>query len=270
MKKIILILAAMVSLGAMAVEPNDTTEVSRAFGTVWGTQILPALQRDYPDNNAAAGEFMQGINDALSKPAGSEVYYQGVLQGFTVRQRINQMRELGFPVDDDTFLAALAATLRGESTGYTATTADRYLNDFMARRMEEQMAADTIDRAAQQQFIDSIASIDGVITTPSGLVFQVITEGEGQSPVAGDDVAVIYTGRLWDGTVFDDAEEPTVLPVSGLVPGFTEGLTMMKPGGTYRIIIPPSLAYGTEGIRGVIPGNAALDFNVTLWRVLPK
>ena len=108
------------------------------------------------------------------------------------------------------------------------------------------------------------------MTTPSGLVFQVLTEGEGPMPADGDTVSVLYTGRLSDGSEFDSTDKPVDLSVSGVVPGMSEGLKMMKPGGRYRLVIPSDLGYGNRGIRGVIPGGAALDFTVELVGIKPS
>ncbi|MDE5647858.1 MAG: FKBP-type peptidyl-prolyl cis-trans isomerase [Muribaculaceae bacterium] len=77
-------------------------------------------------------------------------------------------------------------------------------------------------------------------------------------------MTVSYEGRLSDGTVFDTTETPIAMTVGTLVPGFNQGLMKMRPGGTYRLVIPAEMGYGREGIPGVIPGNAALDFTVTL------
>ena len=86
----------------------------------------------------------------------------------------------------------------------------------------------------------------------------------GAAPQPGGAVRVSYEGRLADGTVFDAAAEPVGLPVSQLVPGFTEALLLMRAGGRYRFWIPAPLAYGERGVPGVIPPNAELDFTVTL------
>ena len=106
----------------------------------------------------------------------------------------------------------------------------------------------------------------GVVTTASGLRIQTLAAGTGAAPQPGGAVLVTYEGRLADGTVFDSAAEPVGLPVSGLVPGFTEALLMMRTGGSYRIWIPAALAYGERGAGGVGPANAELEFTVTLHR----
>lgn len=102
----------------------------------------------------------------------------------------------------------------------------------------------------------------GVITTDSGLQYKVIKEGQGPSPTSGDIALVGYTGTLTDGKVFDQNEQ-TAMPVDGVVPGFSEGLQLMKRGGEYQLFIPPALAYGDKE-SGPIPANSVLIFNVKL------
>ncbi len=104
----------------------------------------------------------------------------------------------------------------------------------------------------------------GVVTTASGLRIQTLTAGTGAAPQPGGAVRVSYEGRLADGSVFDAAAEPVGLPVSQLVPGFTEALLLMRVGGRYRFWIPAPLAYGERGVEGVIPPGAELEFTVTL------
>jgi FKBP-type peptidyl-prolyl cis-trans isomerase FkpA/FKBP-type peptidyl-prolyl cis-trans isomerase FklB len=110
----------------------------------------------------------------------------------------------------------------------------------------------------------------GIIETASGLLIEVVRQGEGASPKTGDAVLLHYEGRLADGTVFDSSVargQPAVFGVGDLIPGMNEALTLMKPGGRYRIVIPPALAYGDKGAGGVIPPNAPLEFQIELLQV---
>ena len=269
-------IALLTSLVSRAADDTTATHdeaadtVSTALATVWSGHILPVLEQNYGTDDKAKEEFIKGITEAFNVSPDREPYYQGILQGFTVMQRLGQMRELGLPAEREAFLRALSVALNGGDTGFTPKSADNYLNSYMSRKYEAMAAADTLSMASQMDFMARERARDGVIETPSGLLFQVITEGEGTGPSLDDAVAVTYTGRLYNGEVFDEAETPVTFPVKGLVEGFTQGLLMMKPGGTYRIVIPPSLGYGPSGTAGVIPGNAALDFTITLNDVLKQ
>ncbi len=110
--------------------------------------------------------------------------------------------------------------------------------------------------------------------TASGLKYVVVKEGTGKSPVATDRVKVNYSGRLLDGTQFDssyDRGEPIVFPLNGVIKGWTEGLQLMKEGGTTIFYIPSDIAYGPTGTPGgPIPPNAPLIFTVDLIEVNPQ
>lgn len=123
--------------------------------------------------------------------------------------------------------------------------------------------------AAAVAFMKQNAGKEGVETTASGLQYQVVTEGTGDNPTAASKVRVHYEGRLLDGTVFDSSRErgePAEFGLNQVIPGWTEGLQLMKVGGTTRLFIPPDLGYGPGGVRG-IPPNAVLIFEVELLEI---
>lgn len=109
-----------------------------------------------------------------------------------------------------------------------------------------------------------------VMTTRSGLKFQVLKRGTGTvSPKATDMVKVHYHGTLLDGTVFDSSierGEPSSFPLNGVIKGWTEGLQLMKVGDKFKFTIPPDLAYGAEGRPGIAP-NSTLVFEVELLEI---
>jgi len=108
-----------------------------------------------------------------------------------------------------------------------------------------------------------------VVTTASGLRYKILKTGEGKSPTDSDVVLVKYTGSLKDGTVFDQNPQ-AAFPVTGVVPGFSEGLKIMQRGGQYRLWIPASLGYGSEDQKNpqtgevAIPGGSELIFDVEM------
>ena len=106
-----------------------------------------------------------------------------------------------------------------------------------------------------------------LVTTKSGLKYEVLKEGTGKTPTVSDQVLAFYTGWLTNGKEFDSAHrrgQPTPFGVSGVIKGWTEGLQLMKEGAIYKFTIPPDLAYGAEGAGADIPANATLVFVIEL------
>lgn len=124
------------------------------------------------------------------------------------------------------------------------------------------------DRNKQEgdKFLSSNMQKPGVTTTPSGLQYEVLKEGTGASPKATDTVTVNYRGSFITGGEFDSGQGIS-FPLNGVIPGWTEGLQLMKEGATYKFTIPPALAYGERGAGRVIPPNATLVFEVDLVKV---
>jgi peptidylprolyl isomerase len=112
------------------------------------------------------------------------------------------------------------------------------------------------------------------VTTTSGLQYTEVRAGSGPKPQPGEVVAVHYTGRLEDGTVFDSSRErgePLRFPLGKgyVIPGWDEGIALMSQGGQATLVVPPDLAYGEEGFSSVIPPNATLTFDVELLEISP-
>ena len=105
------------------------------------------------------------------------------------------------------------------------------------------------------------------VTTQSGLVYQSLKDGSGASPASTDTVKVHYRGTFQDGKEFDSSYkrgEPTEFQLNRVIPCWTEGVQLMKPGGKARLTCPPAIAYGERGAAGVIPPNATLNFEIEL------
>lgn len=109
-----------------------------------------------------------------------------------------------------------------------------------------------------------------VLTTESGLQYEVLREADGPSPTTDDRVVIHYRGTLADGTQFDssyDRGEPSTFPVSGVIPGFGEALQLMSVGSQIRVTIPPDLAYGSTGAGDAVPPDATLIFEIELLEI---
>ncbi|WP_429884358.1 FKBP-type peptidyl-prolyl cis-trans isomerase [Geoalkalibacter halelectricus] len=130
---------------------------------------------------------------------------------------------------------------------------------------QERMGRENLEKG--QAFLAENAKRQGVKTTPSGLQYRITEEGTGKTPGPDSSVTVHYRGTLIDGTVFDSSferGEPVTFPVSGVIPGWTEALQLMKEGAKWTIYLPADLAYGEHGAGQVIGPNETLIFDVEL------
>ncbi len=139
---------------------------------------------------------------------------------------------------------------------------------FLQQRAEQRMLALNEESAkAGKKFLEENAKKEGVITTASGLQYEVLKKADGAQPKATDVVTVHYEGKLTDGSVFDSSVErgsPIDLPVNGVIPGWVEGLQLMHVGEKYKLYIPSALAYGEQSPTPAIPANSVLVFELEL------
>jgi FKBP-type peptidyl-prolyl cis-trans isomerase len=174
----------------------------------------------------------------------------------------------------DLFTNGIREAVAGEAR-LTKEEADAVMKSFgqMAQAAaQKKQETDGLKNVAEgQEYLAKNKANEGVQVTPSGLQYKVIQAGTGAQPTATDDVTVHYTGKLIDGTVFDSSVErgqPASFNVSGVIPGWTEGLQMMKEGAKYEFFIPSNLGYGPQGNpRGGIAGNSVLVFDVELIKI---
>lgn len=130
--------------------------------------------------------------------------------------------------------------------------------------------SDADNKATGEAFLAENGKIAGVITTASGLQYQIITEGTGASPSPTNNVTVHYEGTTIDGNIFDSSYkrgEPATFPLNRVIAGWTEGLQLMKEGGKSRLFIPSNLAYGERHAGPGIGPNSTLIFDVELIKV---
>ncbi len=121
-----------------------------------------------------------------------------------------------------------------------------------------------------KQYLEANGKKEGVTTTKSGLQIETLVEGKGKSPAATDIVLVHYRGTLIDGKEFDSSyarNEPIEFPLNRVIPGWTEGVQLMKEGGKARLVIPSELAYGKRGAPGAIGPDETLIFEIELLKV---
>lgn len=176
------------------------------------------------------------------------------------------------------FADGVAAVFFGATPKMTYDEAKAEIQNFFAELEKKQRAAaeeaGKQNKEAGEAFLAENGKRVEVKTTPSGLQYEVLTEGDGPMPEATDQVEVHYTGKLIDGTVFDSSVDrgvPATFGVNQVIPGWVEALQLMKAGSKWRLFIPSNLAYGPNGAPGSPIGpNSTLIFDVELLKVIGK
>ncbi|MGQ0696927.1 MAG: FKBP-type peptidyl-prolyl cis-trans isomerase [Panacagrimonas sp.] len=144
------------------------------------------------------------------------------------------------------------------------TTVSQKMQEEQTKQREE---ASTKATAEGEKFLAENGTKEGVKTTASGLQYKVLTEGAGTPPKSSDEVTVHYKGTLIGGEEFDSSiarGQPATFPLDRVIPGWTEGLQLMKPGAKYMFFIPAALGYGPQGAGAKIGPNQTLIFEVEL------
>ena len=218
-------------------------------------------------------QFLKGLKEALNASDEKTPYIQGLGIGNQIaEQMMPQLSSMVFATDttkkmnNDQVISGLFGALRNQDLAMPRTDASEFIQSTVERAQEESMKTQNADVIEEgETFLAENAKREEVIVLPSGLQYEVITEGNGEVPVDGDQVKVHYHGTLLNGTVFDssvDRGEPIVLGVNQVIPGWTEALKLMPVGSKWKLYIPYDLAYGAQGSGADIKPFASLIFDV--------
>lgn len=164
----------------------------------------------------------------------------------------------------------LADVLGKKETAFTNEEAAKIIQDFFTKK-QAQAGAAKIEEGVK--FLTENGKRPGVVTLPSGLQYEIMTQGTGPKPTLQDEVTTHYHGTLLNGTVFDSSVqrgEPISFPVGGVIAGWTEALQLMPVGSKWKLFIPSNLAYGAQGAGGAIGPNETLIFEVELIAIPKK
>lgn len=168
----------------------------------------------------------------------------------------------------DDFARGVQAVYENAKPEMTYDEAKQIVNDYFTRLQQE---VEERNLRAGEAFLAENKKRAGVVTLPSGLQYEVLTEGKGRRPSATDRVQCHYHGTLIDGTVFDSSVQrgtPAVFGVNQVIPGWVEALQLMPEGSRWKLYIPSELAYGKRGVGGSIAPNSALVFEVELIKII--
>ncbi len=292
MKKIILIaLAVMASASFSTIEAakkkkNDKKEVkevkapvalttssdslSYASGIAATNGLLPYVQQQLGVDTAYMAEFIQGFNEAVAglndKRQKARLAGMQIAEQVTDRMLKNLKNDLTDAIDSiDTplFYRGFTDILVNDTTVLNMANATKIQQEKL--QVNRKAKAEKLTKAGRE-FLAANAKKPGIITTPSGLQYEVLTQGTGDVPQKTDKVKVHYEGKLIDGTVFDSSiqrGEPAVFGLNQVIKGWTEGLSLMPVGSKWRLYVPQELGYG-ERQAGKIPPYSTLIFDVEL------
>jgi FKBP-type peptidyl-prolyl cis-trans isomerase FklB len=256
----------MKDTAARTTTPSPTASalasVACAVAALLGLGSSPALAQGKPGpSHAVPAPQPRAASPAQIKAAGS--YSLGVSMGARLRQASVDAGAISVPK----LLQGLRDSLGGKAT---FTAADQ--QSIRALVMQARARLGQANYAAAHAFLARNGKKKGVVTTASGLEYEVLKAGQGSPPQPGDEVTVNYRGTLLNGTEFDSSYKrgrPFTFPMgAGMIQGWQEALKMMKPGARWRIFIPPKLAYDLNSPPPIPPGSM-LIFDVNLLQVKP-
>jgi FKBP-type peptidyl-prolyl cis-trans isomerase len=202
---------------------------------------------------------MTAENDSVS-------YYLGIYSGMELKRIQVPMPKINFEL----YSKAVKEVFEAKDGKINMQEASVYLNKYFTKVMAKENEKYLKEG---EEFLAKNKTRSGVITTSTGLQYEVIKEGNGKLPKLDDMVSVQYKGTLLDGTVFDssiDRGKPITMPVNGVIKGWQEILQMMKVGSKYKVFVPSNLAYGQNSPGGKIKPNMTLIFELELLSIEPK
>lgn len=178
----------------------------------------------------------------------------------------NNMKQQNIEIDTLALSAGLGDALAGKDLKLKPEEIQQALMKLQEMAMKKQTEVADKNKKEGQAFLDKNKAESGIVTTASGLQYQVVKEGTGPTPTEKDVVTAHYEGKLINGQKFDssyDRNQPADFPVTGVIPGWTEALKLMKVGSKWKLFVPPDLGYGASPRPG-IPPNSVLVFDVEL------
>lgn len=254
---------------------NQIDSLNYAFGLANGNGIkqyyLAADSANADSLKAKIESLLRGMDEGMKGDVAEnpELAELGTNIGNALKEQktAGLMGDSSLTVDIKLIKQGLVNGMKGSNIQMTAEEAQTYLNSTMQKLQEKRMQEQNgPNKAAGEVFLKENAKKAGVVTTASGLQYEVIKKGTGALPNDSSRVKVHYHGTLIDGTVFDssvDRGEPAVFGVNQVIKGWTEALKLMPVGSKYKLYIPQELAYGSQNMGNIKPFSA-LIFDVEL------
>jgi len=248
------------------VKPVSPTDFSYAAGVAQSASLAQFLAQRSGVDSAHIKDFVEGLNKEVSADEAAKL--RALLASIDIKKQMPQIVQS----------MNQQATGKGDTTYVDATTFLKGLTEGLLK--SNTLSADSATKIEQQQydyytqqlktrnadFLKNYAKQKGVKSTPSGLLYKVIKEGDGAMPADTSEVEVHYEGKLIDGSVFDSSYkrgETATFAVNQVIKGWSEAVKLMKVGAEYEVCLPYEIAYGERGTRG-IPPYSTLIFKIEL------
>lgn len=228
---------------------------------------LTACKQNVTNNQASS----PSTTSSLGTPDQQTSYVIGLDMGHNLKQ----LKDNGLKIDMALLTEGIQTIIDGKEPKVNDQQTQEIISNFMTKqqqKLEAKLATESKDNLEKgEAFLKENAKKEGVKTTSSGLQYIIKKEGTGAKPKADDIVTVEYEGRLIDGTVFDSSKmngnQPATFPLNSVIPGWIEGVQLMKEGGEYTFYIPANLAYGNQSMGDKIGPNSTLIFDIHVLKV---
>ena len=273
MKKVIFILSMLVAFSWQTASADEAEfkalqdSLSIAYGKYFGSR-MNMINQQQP--KVDKGEFMKGLNEVMAADTANEGFLNGLAVGLTLRQRIEYLKnQNGVNINTDLAMKALVEALNNPNLtqqDMSAANSDLQVleQDVLVKAQAYQPRTIENKKKGAEYVAQKLAAKEGYNKTASGLVYKVLTVGNGKTYGDHQDVRMKYRGTHVDGAVFDASRDTVTLNSGQVVAGFKEALMLMSPGSKIIAILPSDIAYGDRGAGKQQNGSYAIEPGETL------
>lgn len=261
-KSLLLAMASVIGLSACQKEQSETPAVPEQ-----ATEMTTTKEQVTQTPGAEMTMTLEQVNQLPE--ADKQAYALGENMGKYVQAQAEQYEKFGMAFDSDRVKQGFMAAIEGNAlfSDEESTQLIQALQMAAQQKQQEMASAEgDANKATGLAYLEENKKREGVMVTDSGIQYEILTDAEGEKPIATDTVRVHYLGTLIDGTEFDSSYsrgEPATFPLNQVIKGWTEGLQLMSVGAKYRFHIPSDLAYGARA-TGKITAHSTLIFDVEL------
>ncbi|MCQ2291026.1 MAG: FKBP-type peptidyl-prolyl cis-trans isomerase [Muribaculaceae bacterium] len=274
MKKMILAIGMVMALGLQSASAATEADfkaqqdsLSKAYGKYFGSVLSYMSEQQ---KNINIDDFFKAFDIVMQADTANQGYMNGLFVGMELTSKMMQNKnQKGVVLNKDLMIQALKDAVN--TKGLDQSAVSRVYSDMAVREQNIELMARAFNpktkamkKAGEEYVAKLLASGEGYVQTPSGLVYKMVKQGNGKTFGDNEDVRMLYTGKHVDGSVFDSSRDTTVLNSGRVVPGFKEALMLMSPGAEMIAVLPSDIAYGDNGAGRRQNGEFSINPGETL------